>query len=392
MWQTVGEAPVANALRVEVGPERIILTDGLQPVLLRTSKGTLYVHAGASTPPGWGFARRNIFPFAFLRHAISRDGGDTWKRWLPASEQGVGPVTEGCAAELSDGAVLMLEWIASGPTSKGEWGGGFWESHDDLETLEGPEPMTIHLPQGRGGFDDCGNPYSGLTFHRTLLQLPDGDLLATCYGWFEGDVTPCPYRPEMCKFRCILLRSSDRGRHWRYVATIAVDPDAGEEGFDEPVMVRLSKGPKAGRLVCLMRTGSNDCPVYQSHSDDEGVTWSAPRVLPFGGVDPDLVEMADGTLACSFGWRIWGGGEMQNYYLVFSPDQGETWTNLTVLPMAPAPAVEHQRGTWYSAVREVEPGVLFVTYDVGDFPQDWPVKYIAGRRVSVRRVPQDALV
>ena len=45
-----------------------------------------------------------------------------------------------------------------------------------------------------------------------------------------------------------------------------------------------------------MRTGSNNCPIYQAESDDDGRTWSKPHALPFGGVFPDLIEMADGTV------------------------------------------------------------------------------------------------
>ncbi len=384
MWKTVAEAPVDQSLRVEVGPEKIVFTDGLQPILFRTNKGTLFVQAATTPPPGWVPPQQNVFPIP--GRVVSRDGGQTWKRLWLKDTQGVGPITEGNCAELSDGRIVLYESIAGGPTSKGEWGGRCWESRDDLVTLDGPHPMVIHLPQGRGGFDDGGHPYSGLTLHRTLLELPGGDLLTTVYCWFEGDVTPCPYQPTMCKTRVVLLRSTDGGRYWRYVSTVAVDPSVGEEGFDEPVMVRLTRGPAAGRLVCLMRTGSNNCAMYQCHSDDEGLTWSTPRALPFGGVDPDMIEMADGTLACSFGWRIWGGGEMQNYYVVFSRDGGDTWTNLTVLPIELRGAVPYPCGTWYTGLRETEPGVLYVVYDVGTFPREWPVKYIAGRHVRVASV------
>jgi len=178
-------------------------------------------------------------------------------------------------------------------------------------------------------FDDSGRPSIGICFHRSLLELPDGDLITTVYGAFEEDTTPVAYQPTMKKMRCVLLRSSDRGRSWRYASTIAVDPKVGQEGFDEPVMIRLSKGPKAGRLVCMMRTG-RDTHLYQAHSDDDGATWSVPRELDFFGVDPDLVEMSDGTLIGGFVWlndndnRNPGAGT----YLVVSRDQGDTWNEL----------------------------------------------------------------
>jgi photosystem II stability/assembly factor-like uncharacterized protein len=181
----------------------------------------------------------------------------------------------------------------------------------------------------------------------------------------------------------MLFRSDDGGDSWRHFSDIAVGPEIGEEGFSENVVARISRGPKAGRLVALMRTGSNNCAIYQAHSDDDGRTWSKPRALDFGGVFPDLIEMADGTLACSFGWRIWGGGEMQNYYVVFSRDGGETWVNLTLLPLEDHAAVPYPCGTWYTGVRETEPGRLLVVYDFGAFKPTWPVKYIASREVRI---------
>ena len=127
--------------------------------------------------------------------------------------------------------------------------------------------------------------------------MPNGDLIATAYGWFRGDTRPSTYMENMNKFRSLLLRSKDRGRNWSLVSTIAVDPTMGEEGFNEPVLVRLSQGKRAGRFIVLLRTGSNKAkwpnPIYQTESDDEGKTWSKPRPLAFDGVNPDLIEMIE---------------------------------------------------------------------------------------------------
>jgi len=45
--------------------------------------------------------------------------------------------------------------------------------------------------------------------HRSLIELPNGDLLLTAYGWFQGDEHAFTYRSSMKRFRTILLRSSD---------------------------------------------------------------------------------------------------------------------------------------------------------------------------------------
>lgn len=379
----------ADFLQVKIGSERIVLTDGLQPFGFKTSDGTLVVQAQLSYPPGQR-PEKDVFP-GLPGNAVSRDRGQTWQRWRPAPEQGLGPMIEGAVTTLRDGSTLLLDWIASTPDENGKRTGKLWESKDNFQTLQGPFTCTVHLPQALTGFDDGGMPYSGVTFHRTLLELPDGDLLATVYCWFEGDDTPCPYQPSMKKFRTVLLRSKDRGMSWQYLSTIAVDPKIGEEGFDEPVMVRLSQGAHAGRLICIMRTGCIDCPLYQAHSDDDGATWSQPRELPMRGVDPDLIEMHDGTLVCSFGRRMNFAPPEKRYYLAFSRDGGESWPQLVAMPPIEPHAQTiptHESGVWfygnethYTTILETEPGKLLLFYDIGTW--NHAIRYTASRAIQI---------
>ena len=196
--------------------------------------------------------------------------------------------------------------------------------------------------------------------------MPNGDLIATAYGWFRGDNQVSTYMKNMSKFRSLLLRSKDRGRNWSLVSTIAVDPTMGEEGFNEPVLVRLTQGKRAGRFIVLLRTGSNKAkwpnPIYQTESDDEGKTWSKPRALAFDGVNPDLIEMKNGILVAGFGWRTRESrekgppekprrlGREHGNYVAFSLDQGETWSQVTRVTELPTTA--------YVTVREIRPNEL----------------------------------
>ena len=52
----------ARALRVKVGPERIVLGDGLQPFMFQTKKGTLFLQAQTSPTPGFRIAATNPIP------------------------------------------------------------------------------------------------------------------------------------------------------------------------------------------------------------------------------------------------------------------------------------------------------------------------------------------
>ncbi len=195
---------------IRFGPERMVLSGGLQPFIFKSRNGTIILQAQLELPPDTKPAR-DVFP-ALPCTVVSRDKGRTWKRWIPERTEGWGPFFEGSATQLSDGTIILLEWVASGPSSNGEFIGKLWKSRDDFATLEGPYAAVFKVPQGRGdGCDDTGNPCSGFILHRSLIEIESGDLLATVYCWFKEDTTPCPYMPTMLKFRCILVRSKDSG-------------------------------------------------------------------------------------------------------------------------------------------------------------------------------------
>lgn len=373
---------------LKVGPERMVLTDGLQPFAFKGAGDTIVVQAQLTFPPGYEPPAHNSFP-GLPGNAVSRDGGQTWQRWKPKPEQGLGPVIEGSAKLLRDGTILLLDWIADVPDESGKWRGQLWESHDNFETVQGPINCTIDMPLAKAGYDDGGHPYSGVTFHRSLLELPDGSLLASVYCWFEGDDTPCPYQPTMNKLRVVVLRSMDRGRSWEYISTVAVDPAVGQEGFNEPTMVRVSRGAHEGRLVCVMRTGSTNCPLYQAHSDDDGKSWSQPRALELHGVDPCIIELQDGALALSSGRRMNIRSSMRRYYVAFSRDGGDTWSQVVILPSIRPYAHTFPGDNWgenatethYSSIVETAPGQILFFYDVGLWAST--IRYVATRTIKL---------
>jgi hypothetical protein len=368
---------------VEVGPERMVMTDGIQPYLCSSSKGTIYLQGQLTPPLNYSYGKRNHA--SPTGNALSRDAGQTWERWIPKAWSKRQPMIEGAATELSDGALLMIEWIAVPASQRGTFAAVLWELHDDLQTVAGPIRATVKLPQARRRmFDDGGHPFEGICFHRSLLELSNGDLLATAYCSFEEDTGTCTYQPKMPRLRTVLLCSSNRGRHWEYVATIAADDLTGDEGFNEPVIVRLTNGICAGRFVCLMRIGGDE-PIHQSVSDDDGMTWSKPRTLPFRGVDPDLLELPDGTLICSFGrrsktWRKPRPSPASGPFVVLSNDGGTTWQQPVKIPIEPYSNTPWS--TCYTALHLVGPNEVIVFYDVGRWNQ--PIRYISSRKLKIR--------
>ena len=101
----------------------------------------------------------------------------------------------------------------------------------------------IRIPYGIAGTDEYGMPVSGPFFEQSIVELPNGELLACMWGWVESDQTPSGYPDRWAKWqlkkcRTWLVRSKDRGDTWDYVATIASDPDVGPEGFRLPSLGR----------------------------------------------------------------------------------------------------------------------------------------------------------
>jgi len=196
----------------------------------------------------------------------------------------------------------------------------------------------VTFPQAVSQWKD-GNAY--MVFARSILEMPDGSLLASMYGRFVGD----------SRYRLILVRSTDGGVNWEYFSTLAYDPTADGEGLCEPCVVRLADGD----LFCMMRVSSGK-PMYTVRSSDGGKSWTTPvKLSPHtASVFPDLVHMSNGVLACSFG--------RPGCHLMFSVDgNGDQWTERTTIFEGPS--------TCYTAIREVAPGRLLYVYDV--VPAGW---------------------
>jgi hypothetical protein len=419
-------APIGNTpqvlqadarLHLDFGPERMVLHGGLQPSILCTSRGTLIVQgqiAQKSLP-----STRMAYPSA-LRTVISRDGGASWTTF-PLKPGTNGLNLEGGAIQLRDGTILALDtYVTPGPAD-GQGVGQLYTSHDDWQTLDGPTDVPFDLPDADfyASSDDGGHPYTAERVHRRFVELPDGSLLATLYGCLKGDHAPCPYQPKMMQTRMLVVKSTDRGMHWKMISNLSVDADVGTEGLGEAALCRISRGPHAGRLICLMRTGRN---LYQAVSDDGGNTWTKPAELIIAGrdvnrtelwvdyfrrfkdfkgklldennllqlrgavVDPDIIELRSGIVVACFGVRVpqklcwqhpehpWNGN-----YVAVSLDHGDTWSHVVQITSGVLT-------THYMAVAETPTdNQLYLTYDLGGWSRGMR-RDIVGRSVTITRI------
>lgn len=416
--ENIPEMIEANGkLRLTFGEENLVLPRGLQPSMLITRTGAIVVQAQVPEKPHP--STRMVYPYA-MSTVVSRDDAKTWTQ-VPLKPGENGLNMEGGAIQLKNGTIVALDTYISPGKTDGQGIGQLYTSNDDWQTLQGPLNVPFDMPDADfySSKDDGGRPHDAQRLHRRILETPNGDLLTTFYGWIKGDNTPSTYIPSMLKSRVMLARSTDKGKSWKRVSTIAVDPKIGTEGFGEPVLTHISKGPNAGRLICLMRTGRE---LREAISDNGGRTWSPHRARVFAGldiyrtelwvdwlrnykdfkgklldennpdelrgavVDPDLLELRSGLLVAAFGVRIpqklcwrhpehsWNGN-----YLAFSQDHGKTWPN--VVRMTSGVLTTH-----YMAIEEtLTDNKIFITYDLGGWSKGMN-RDIYGRFLKINNV------
>jgi hypothetical protein len=256
-------------------------------------------------------------------------------------------------------------------------------SLDNWRTVENEEAI-LDMPNASYTVLGSGSRVDGFIFHHGILQLPDGDLIATMYGNYEGDTVLCDgYPPAMNqrKYRTVVVFSKDRGRTWGEQVLVAYDRMLGRGIPDDHGQVGLSIPPSLvsettivpaitqegfreadltiapnGDLVCMMRSGGRNeaaatlfpTPLYCSLSSDGGRTWSPPAQVADRGVCPNLVTMGNGIIVCTY--------SRPGNWLIFSDDNGQTWKGAFQLGNTGA----------YSYVLETAPDTIQVYHEVDE--------------------------
>jgi len=172
------------------------------------------------------------------------------------------------------------------------------------------------------------------------LKMPDGTLLAAFGGYKEsGESTPG---------RSALYGSPDGGLTWYYVSTIGYEFE--DITCHYPCLLALPDG----RIMCSLgyrtRGGSWTSIVY---SEDEGLSWSAPRRINRWGDQAYLLLLRDRRVVCLYGYRYKPYGIRGKV----SDDLGETWSREFV--------VREDGGSpdlGYPVATELEDGRIFTAY------------------------------
>jgi hypothetical protein len=286
---------------------------------------------------------------------VTEDGGHTWSKPMPRIE------FPNPWIRLRDDTFIGPQTF---PDYVNEHAASFrvYTSRDGVDCKMSPATVDGSPHKFTKGAE--GNKsWCGMMFCRSMIEALDGSLLAQMYGRLKGDTL----------YRSILVRSTNRGKTWKYYSTIGYDPTVGGEGLDEPCMVRLANQS----LFCFMRNFSGK-PMFRSRSTNDGKTWSKPNRMADKyasmSVLPDLVLMQSGILACSAG--------RPKCQLAFCTDSdGTNWSNPITVFDGPS--------TCYTSIREVAPDTLLYVHDVTpagwEMPKPGKFHQIIGRFVTVKK-------
>jgi hypothetical protein len=342
--------------------ERGWYTEGLR----RLPDGTLVVRGHTWRDPEGP-------PRLWLR--ISTDGGRTWVP-PPASAPDAGPdyalACNPLLLQRRDGRVIGWAGVwnltteyrgrPGQPTVQTVVQAANWDAllYGPRATISAPIYIPYMTPLVG---DDLRTRYTPALWGQ-MIETEDGHLIQATYPVLASDRSPRLWENQMGfapQYRTIVIYSQDDGATWHYLATVAaadrypLPPQA--EGYCEPDLLYFGNG----HLICIMRSGGNPAgflqerytPLMVSHSYDGGLSWEPPYPIAAHGVKPVLLSMSNGLIACLAG--------RPGFFLLFSADQGRTWST--------PHWISQQHGPWgesptrKGALLELEPGVLAISYD-----------------------------
>ncbi|MDQ7949507.1 MAG: sialidase family protein [Pedobacter sp.] len=250
----------------------------------------------------------------------SRDHGKTWgeKQWIGAIKDL--DEREGCGIQLKDGTIMVAIFYNGKYLPNGDY--FLWKPKEKLiEPTDHPSMGTYIITSKDNGktwskpnhIDIKGMPVTGLEGPTDApIEMPDGSILMAEIGYsLHGDSRSTG---------AIMMRSTDQGKTWKYLSTIADDPGGKLGGFMEPGLVRT----KTGRIVVGLRNHAEDNAIWMTYSDDNGKTWIPKYKTEMIGHPVDLIQLKDGRLMASYGIRQ-VHAKPGGIRVCFSSDNGKTW-------------------------------------------------------------------
>lgn len=246
---------------------------------------------------------------------ISNDGGKTWKetseslidiRWKTSSGKLVIPAAQGWIfADPSKYDELIQDQRIVMSSADGQiayLGAAYVRTSNDNGTTW--QSKTISIP------DDC----SGLMNHHTsssYIITSNGIQIRAVYGRRKK------YFSDSRKDELYFIRSEDDGQNWLVYPMFENGVNNLEvSGFNETAILETN----SGSLIVLMRSVPEG-NLWQSESNDGGLTWSTPIKTPMQGYPASLLKLKDNRLLAIYGRRRIPMG----IRATVSDDDGKSW-------------------------------------------------------------------
>ena len=182
------------------------------------------------------------------KSAWSYDGGHTWE---------IGPEGPGekVAIDLGSGEILSAG-RNSNRRSDGKFIVKMRRSKDNWKTVKN-ENAIFDVPNASFTVTGSGGRVDGFLFHHGILKLPNGELIGSMYGNYEGDVLLCdgyPTELNQRKYRTIVVFSKDNGYSWGDPVLVAYDKMLGRGIPDGHKMIGKSiPESRGGRTIDCTR-------------------------------------------------------------------------------------------------------------------------------------------
>ncbi len=239
---------------------------------------------------------------------------------------------------------LVLAYSAGRGHNIGGSGPAVSVSTDGGTRFSAPQ-LLAYFPDDDDRYRDCGNLALGVAADGAVLLLAmaySGERQNTILGW----------------------RSTDQGQSWEPVDTSAL-----AENTTGSVYGHILQVPEMGLVVFghYRRPSNPAAGIWLSVSEDQGRTWSPPRVVTERAYFEPAVTFTQGRFVGKL--RLPNDRDTRRYDEAYSDDLGETW-HIRPSQLAIPPELPGRQPSPFITVSPAEPAKLYAIQAIrGDFEQ-----------------------